>query len=152
MKKLGPDGSPGLVLCAQVAFCAHLINSCDFVGRRVSYKTRREAASRECFSPCCVVEMRGSRTPCPNKPIDEYTTGVVDDFAYTSRTPIDRIRRRRPSGLKWWLEGGTHHSIPCFRRPVPTPQKKVGGTTHHWLLGSESVVVCRFGICCLSVV
>jgi hypothetical protein len=122
------------------------------VGRCVSYKTRQEAASRDCFSPCCVVEMRGSRTPCPNKPIDEYATSLVDDFSYTSRTPIDRIRRRRPSGLKWWLEGGTHHSIPCFRRPVPTPQKKVGGTTHHWLLGSESVVVCRFGICCLSVV
>lgn len=99
-----------------------------------------------------MVEMRGSRTPCPNKPIDEYATSLVDDFSYTSRTPTDRIRQRWPSGLKWRLEGGTHHSIPCFRRPVPTPQKKVGGTTHHWLLGSESVVVCRFGICCLSVV
>jgi len=30
------------------------------------------------FSPPFLVEMRGSRTPCPSKPIGLYTTGLVD--------------------------------------------------------------------------
>jgi len=31
-----------------------------------------------------VVEMRESRTPCPNEPTGEYATGVVDALFYTS--------------------------------------------------------------------
>jgi hypothetical protein len=30
------------------------------------------------------VEMRESRTPCPNKPIEEYATGLVDALLYAS--------------------------------------------------------------------
>ncbi len=32
-------------------------------------------------SSLCVVEMGESRTPRPNKPIEEYTTGLVDAFS-----------------------------------------------------------------------
>ena len=44
------------------------------------HKERLEAASRRFSSLLREVEMRGSRTPCPGKPIDEYTTGLVDDL------------------------------------------------------------------------
>ena len=47
-----------------------------------------------------VVEMGESRTPRPDGPIKECTTGLVDVFAYALRTLIDWIPQRWPSGLK----------------------------------------------------
>jgi len=43
------------------------------------------------------VEMRGSRTPCPNEPTGEYATGLVDAFSYTSVS-----HRQDPFVLALW--------------------------------------------------
>ena len=43
-------------------------------------KARCETASHLAL----VVEMRGSRTPCPIEPTGEYATGLVDIFSYTT--------------------------------------------------------------------
>jgi len=56
-------------------------------------KTRYEIASYLVL----VVEMRGSRTPCPNEPTGEYATGVVDVFSYTSVS-----HRQDPLVLTLW--------------------------------------------------
>ncbi len=85
--------------------------------------------------------MGESRTPRPNKPIGECTTGLVDVFS---------VRFGLPS--TGFVSAGPLVLDPRFRRPVPAPRDKAGGTTHHWLLGSESVSRCLFGIYCLSVV
>jgi len=58
-------------------------------------------------------------------------------FCFTPRAPIDRIPWRRPSGLKWRLEGGQRHSISRVWRPDPTPREKVGRASRYWVLSSE---------------
>jgi len=61
------------------------------------HKTRLEARSVRMLLALLLVEMRGSRTPCPNEPTGEYATGLVDAFSYTSVS-----HRQDPFVLALW--------------------------------------------------
>ncbi len=71
--------------------------SLDFIGQHWTNKNA-DLAFRA-VSASCVVEMGESRTPRPNEPIGECTTGLVDALL-TLQTPTDRIPQRLSSGLK----------------------------------------------------